>query len=587
MKAHVRKAVPPERKNLSPSLWRWFWRGALVWGTLAAAAALLLPGTLAPWYREARNAVVATSSALGARPASTADFAPIAHTGENLFGINTFLYQEVEEAKIRRSLALIKEAGFGFIREQVAWQEFERGQKGNYWDERHNRPTWDNLDRLVRLVNEAGLQLIARVDYPPDWAMPPGTTWHATPPARYEDYGDFLYTLAKRYQGKVKYYQVWNEPNLTIEWGMKNVSPEDYARLLKVAYTRLKEADPGNVVIAAALAPTIERGPENMNDLLYLRRLYEAGAKDYFDILSVNPYGLRSGPDDRRFSDDDTNFSRPIRAREIMVEFGDASKPIWASETGWCALPADFPAAPLYGRTTREQQARYTVRAYERVQQEWPWLGMMALWHFRMVDNRLATQQPYYFGIVDDDFTPLPVYEAVKALANRPAAVYPGFRQEDHRALAFTGEWRQGADASAALGRYVETRAPGSKVTFRFWGTRLDLIAATGPDGGRAEVSIDGRASAANLATRDGAGRAVVDLRAAERRWQSRVPIAAGLPPGEHTAEITLVEGVLALDGVLVQAQAPREPEPWRLLAALVLGLAVYRLWAVRQGGGR
>ncbi|MHB1415204.1 MAG: cellulase family glycosylhydrolase, partial [Chloroflexota bacterium] len=471
---------------------RWFGRGVGVWLAVVVLVPLLVVGQVAPLYREARHAVAAAYSNLAPQQADTADLAPVTYTGANLFGINTFLYQEVEESKIRQSLAMIKAAGFGYIREQIAWQEFERGQKGNYWDERWNRSSWEHLDQLVDLVNEYGLQMVARIDYPPDWALPAGTTWHATPPANYDDLGDFAYALASRYKGKIRYYQIWNEPNLTIEWGNQPVNAADYVRLLKTAYVRIKEADPQAVVIAAALAPTIEQGPQNLSDLEFLKQMYEAGAKDYFDIASVNPYGLRSGPDDRSFSADDTNFSRPVQARQVMVSFGDADKPIWASETGWCALPPDFPALPVYGRTTREQQAEYTLRAYERVQREWPWMGVMILWHFRMVDNRMASQQPYYFGIVGDDFSPYPVYEAVKELATAPPALYPGFRQEDNRAIERQGSWTDAFDAQASLGNYAVATGSGAGLTARFWGTDIDLVVTRPPDGGKVEVKIDG-----------------------------------------------------------------------------------------------
>lgn len=563
-------------------LGRWFLIGLALWTLGALLLASILPWRVAPAYRELRNQAVSVVSKITGDEAETADLAPITHTGGNLFGINTFLFQEVDEEKIRRSLQMIKDAGFGYVREQIPWQELERGGKGNYWDERWNRPTWDHLDQLVDLINEYDLELIARLDYPPDWALPPGTTWHATPPANYEDFGDFVYAVVSRYKGKIKYYQIWNEPNLTIEWGLQPVNAADYVRLLKIAYTRAKEADPNVVIIAAALAPTIETGPLNLSDIEYLRQMYEAGVKGYFDIASLNPYGLRSGPDDRRFSDTDTNFSRPIRAREIMVAYGDGDKPIWASETGWCPVPPDFPSPPVYGRVSLEQQARYTRRAYERVQREWPWLGMMALWHFRQVDNRLAAQQPYYFGIVEDDFTPKPVYETLRDLATAPPALYPGFRQHDHQAVQLLGNWQTVADDRAALGSHAVGGQAGDAVVVRFWGSDLDLVVATAPDAATVAVQVDGASVLANALPRDEAGRAVADLRSESETYQVRVPIARGLTEGFHTAEITVVgEGRFALDGFIVQSAGDASPLP--LLGGLLLAGSVAAVVAVRR----
>ncbi len=540
---------------------------------LALVTLGLLAGQLAPLLRTARHDVLAAWSQVNPPQANTADFVPIHFSSGNPYGVNTFLYQEVEDTKIRLSLAAIKSAGFGFIREQVAWQEFERGQKNSYWDERWQRSSWTNLDRLVRLVQEYGLQMVARVDYPPDWALPPGQTWHASPPADFADYGDFVYTLASRYRGQIKYYQVWNEPNLTIEWGQKPVDPAEYVRLLRVAYQRIKEADPQAVVIAAALAPTIEQGPLNLSDLDYLRQMYEAGAKDYFDIASVNPYGLRSGPDDRSLAADDTNFSRPIQAREIMVQYGDAAKPIWASETGWCALPPEYPLPPEYGRTTLAQQGAYTARGYERVLREWPWLGAMFLWHFRMVDNRLASQQAYYFGILGDDFSANPVYEDLKAAASAPPLLYPGFRQEDNRALNYSGQWSVQGSSLAAGGALELAASPGDRVSGRFWGSELTLVARRGPGAGSLRVTIDGLASTTDGPLRADGGGASLDLQSRVDEWQALLPLARGLSLGEHAFDLEVVtvgQGV-AIDGFLVEAQSERSPLP--LLIGLGLGL--------------
>lgn len=562
---------------------RWFGIGLAVWLLSSLTVLGLVAGAAAPLLRAARNEVTAVGSRRSPPTVNTADDAAIAHTSGNPFGINTFLYQEVEEEKIRRSLAAIRDAGFGYIREQVAWQEFERGQKGGYWDERWQRPTWENLDRLVDLAREYGLEMIARVDYPPDWAQQPGTQWHASPPTRFEDYGDFVYTLAQRYKGRIKYYQVWNEPNLTIEWGLRPVDPAEYVRLLRVAYSRIKEADPAAVVIAAALAPTIEKGPQNLSDLEFLRRMYEAGARDYFDIASVNPYGLRSGPDDRSFAADDTNFSRPIQAREIMVQYGDAAKPIWASESGWCALPPDFPLLPVYGRTTRAQQAEYTGRAYERVLREWPWMGVVVLWHFRMVDNRLASQQAYYFGVLSDDFAPYEVYDRLGNLSAAPPVLYPGFRQEDSRAIVYAGTWATAADEHASLHSYMLGKGAGTTASARFWGSDLDLVARSGPSGGQLVVAIDGSSALANAVARTDEGLAVLDLKAAGETWQARLPLARGLSVGVHTVDIRLVsaEGTVSLDGFVVEAREPGSPIS--LLGGLALGLATFVVWAKRQ----
>jgi hypothetical protein len=66
---------------------------------------------------------------------------------------------------------------------------------------------------------------------------------------------------------------------------------------------------------------------------------------------------------------------------------------------------------------TLEQQGEYLVRAYQRIQQEWPWVGAAFTWFFKPADEHERNQAKYYFRLVDPDFTPLPAYDAIKAYA--------------------------------------------------------------------------------------------------------------------------------------------------------------------------
>jgi hypothetical protein len=290
-------------------------------------------------------------------------------------------------------------------------------EKGKYIDRVIFVNTWEVYDSIVDLANEHGLQVIARLDTSPPWART-GNDWMNTPPANLDDYGDFVETVARRYRGRVRYYQIWNEPNLHIEWGQQPVDAAAYVRLLKVGYERIKRADPDAMVLAASLSPTIEESDKALNELVYLQRMYDTGAAAYFDIMSVQAYGLRNGPDDRRLDLGDVNFSRPMLVRELMVRNGDGAKAIWASEVGWSSQPESVTAEPTFGRVSEEMQARYTVRALERARTEWAWMGVLNLWFFRRPHQDEWEQPFFYFRMVDPDFTPRPVWWAVRQYAH-------------------------------------------------------------------------------------------------------------------------------------------------------------------------
>src|SRR5207244_7761275 len=131
----------------------------------------------------------------------------------------------------------------------------------------------------------------------------------------------------------------------------------------------------------------------------------------------------------------------PICGREMRVQTGDAHRALWAGAIGWNALPLDSPAYPQFGRASDEQVARYVPAAYERAQAEWPWMGVMAYWFFKRASDSEKDQAFYFFKMLNPDFTPMPVYEAINQAANQPPLVYPGYFQEDHWAIQAGDAW--------------------------------------------------------------------------------------------------------------------------------------------------
>ncbi len=363
-----------------------------------------------------RNWLIAVYSTVTERtPRETANAVPLRYTVSNPLGVNTFLEQEVDLEKRRRTMEMARNAGFHWLRQQFPWADIEPDEKGVFVG-KFGENTWDKYDQIVALANELGLELIVRLDTSPKWARP-GNPHVATPPTDLTNYGDYVDAVVSHFRGRVRYYQIWNEPNLGVEWGMAPVDPVAATELLRVGYTRAKRADPNAVILAPALAPTIADEPLAQNELTFLQAMYDAGAAAYFDISSVQAYGLRNGPDDRRLRPQDVNFSRPVLFREVMVRNGDAVKPIWASEVGWNVPPPGNHESYDWGQVTEDQQARYTVRAIERARQEWPWMGVMNVWYLKRADDTDIRMLLAGFRLLDPDFTPRPVYSALQRYA--------------------------------------------------------------------------------------------------------------------------------------------------------------------------
>ena len=204
--------------------------------------------------------------------------------------------------------------------------------------------------------------------------------------------------------------------------------------------------------------------------------MYDYGAGECFDVLSVQGYGLFSGPTDTRLNPNTVNYARSLFIRDLMVANGDADKAIWFSEAAWNpvgedGVPRDLRDYERYGVVTAEQAARYMPLAYQRAAEEWPWLGVINYWFFRRPDDTEADQSYYYFRMVEPDWRPLPIYDSMRAhIADYEPALQPGRHQAEHWAIR--GERAPIMNASADFG--VAQSLYGT-LSFRFRGTGFAL----------------------------------------------------------------------------------------------------------------
>ena len=499
----------------------------------------------------------------------------VPNTDVNPYGANFFLSREVEPWKRERTVQMAEQAGLGWTKQQFSWAEIEPTSKGEFVDPVGGGSSWTKFDQIVDLCRSYGLQVIARLDRTPAWARPAGTS-PETPPTLFEDYGDFVYAFVKHFQGRIQYIQIWNEPNIYPEWGEQPVDPVAYTEMLRTAYQRAKEADPNVYVLSAPLATTLgEPHPEpgkwrSMPELDYLEAMYEAGAGDYFDLLSANAFGFDLPPEDPP-DPNVLNFRRVELQREIMERNGDEDKAIWFNEYGWNAAPATLPEEQLiWKRVSEEEQAEYTLRGIDFGRENWPWAGVFNVWYFRQTGQQYSPYDAaYYFRMVDVDFTPRRVYDAVQDATRSLFVASSGHFEETNPAVAPDPGWHGAIEDNASGRAFLESEVPDASLTFTFNGHALDLIARQGPLAGRLLVTLDGR-NVAGLPT-DERGRSYLDLSAPATAWQVRFPIARGLALGQHVVRLTVSDGEFPLGNVdAFEVNAGEPPAFPSLLVALI-----------------
>ncbi len=483
-----------------------------------------------------------------------------------VLGVNADLTQ-YGAAALEENLDLIAETGFVWVRQPFAWSEIEPA-RGAF--------EWAAYDRIVEEAAARDLRLVAVLVGSPGWTAPHTTA----PPGDLADFAAFAGALADRYGDKIDVYQVWDEPNLASGWGGEAPSPVEYAVLLQAGYEAIHAADASALVLTAGLAPTVERGPENLGDVLYLRALYENGAGPFFDGVAGKPYGFDDGPLERRAHENALNFSRLVLLREVMAEHGDTGKPLWASHFGWNALPADWQGEPsAWGQTSAAEQAARTLDAYHRALGEWPWAGALIL------DNWQPAAGPddprWGFALRGQDGALSPTAEAIRAEAAAiNGSLWPGIYPATEPLVEYSGEWE-----FSELGADVVENGQ-SALTVPFAGDSLGVIARRDNYRAYLYVTVDGAPPAVLPQDERGAYAVLTSP-----DYQPRVevlPLATGLAAGErHVAEIEAERGwdQWAIAGFAVGNDLNTLPYDAAAAALVVLALGLVAA-ALRVGRG-
>ena len=351
------------------------------------------------------------------------------------YGFNTFLVGgQTDGSYNNATVGKVKEAGFGWVRIQLIWRDFER--EPGFYD-------FAITDPQIDAAHNAGLRVLLSVVKSPEWAQPGGGLPETQ--GGLDAFYNMMRRLSGRYAGKVQAYEIWNEQNLGGETG-NNVRVAPYLNVLKNGYQGVKKNDPTAWVLFGGLTPTGVNNPSvAIDDVEYLRQFYaynNGEGKQYYDALAAHP-GSASNPPDTVYpngtgqcppaaverygsangtcwnSSPDFYFRRIQEQRAIMEQNGESAKTIWLTEFGWDSCTGGAPAPRGYEYCqliTREQQAANIVRAFQIGKNEWPWMGVMFVWNlnFAAAPGIAADDEKYGWSVLGPGFASFPAYDAVK-----------------------------------------------------------------------------------------------------------------------------------------------------------------------------
>lgn len=256
----------------------------------------------------------------------------------------------LSDAALAAQLDASVAAGGKWLRMPMSWlvAEPERGDLD-----------WSRLDRVVDAARLRGLKVLGVLGGTPAWASTSGSA--AAPPDDPADFGAFAGAAARHFSGRVRTWEVWNEPNYD---SFFTGSPEDYAGLLAQAHDAVTAEQPRATIVLGGLARYVVGRSERPS--VFLEGVYDAGGGPHFDVLGVHPYVQASMGD----ADVVTVWAEVSDARRVMRARGDRKRKVWVTEVGWSTWLAGW---------TQERAADQALALLSRAAST-RWLGVTIMY---------------------------------------------------------------------------------------------------------------------------------------------------------------------------------------------------------------
>ncbi len=331
------------------------------------------------------------------------------------YSIQAFLWWDT--GHVGTHLDWVTFMSFNHIKHTFAWRDMEPDP--GVW-------TFHQADRILEETARRGIKIIARLGQVPAWAAGLETLTDTDtekadyPPQDLALWANYCRTVATRYAGRISGYQIWNEPNLSREWGNQPPNATEYVNLLAACSTAIREVDPAAKIISAGLAPTGTHDDSAHRDDIYLDAMYRAGFQQHVDVVGVHAPGFSApsyGPDDAEKDGRGrwATFRRVEDLRKIMLQYNDAARQMAILEMGW-TVDSQNPAYAWFA-VTEDQQAQYMVEALNYIHEHWsPWVGLVSIIYLPHTDWK-ETNEEYWWSIAYPNFFTRPVFGELVRMA--------------------------------------------------------------------------------------------------------------------------------------------------------------------------
>jgi hypothetical protein len=163
----------------------------------------------------------------------------------------------------------------------AVWSNIQKS-RGSY--------NWKRLDQIVSAMSSHGVSVLFDFGRTPAWASSApwkncgGGAGQCMPPYSMTDWGNWVRAVVTRYRGRIKYYELWNEPDA---WNWWSGATPQMVQMARVAYPIIKSIDPGAIVVSPA--------PQGLYAFRWMDGFFAGGGASYVDVIAFHGYVTHPG----------------------------------------------------------------------------------------------------------------------------------------------------------------------------------------------------------------------------------------------------------------------------------------------------
>jgi hypothetical protein len=196
------------------------------------------------------------------------------------------------------------------------------------------------LDQEIKLAQARRTPVEVVLGMTPRWAaLRPdlvSALWQDRPglisPPKLEAWANYVRTVARRYKGKVRAYEIWNEPTTPLYW---EGTPAQLAEITRIAAQIIHAEDPAALVGS----PSGSAVKDQYRDYVaWFEQFLQAGGAEGVDVMIWHFYTDQApeGP-----------FRQELQTvRQMLDRHGLQAKPLWITEGGFLSNPKVTPQRP-------------------------------------------------------------------------------------------------------------------------------------------------------------------------------------------------------------------------------------------------